>query len=72
MDAENYPRDKRVETVFLEHEVHVTRAVGVAAEMLQEFANRSIVRNWIWHWQDCLEPESARVITSQDGSTIRP
>lgn len=56
---------------LLEHEMHMARSVAMAFQSLQELANRSIVRDWIGHGNDCLEPEDAFLVTVHYCSLIR-
>jgi hypothetical protein len=64
-------RDQRIVAVLLEHEVHVAWSVRVALKSLKELANWTVMWNWIRHRLDSVEPEGARIVTSQDCSTIR-
>lgn len=48
----------------------MTWSIGVPLEKLQELANRTIMRNWIWHRDYCLEPKDALVITVHHRSTV--
>lgn len=39
-------------------------------QLLEELADRSIVRNWIWHRKDSFEPEMSGIVTRHDCSAI--
>jgi hypothetical protein len=65
-------RYQRVEAAFLEHKMHMTRPVRMAAELLQKFADWAVVRNRIRHRKDRFEPESTRLVTGQDCPAVWP
>lgn len=59
-----------VEAFLLKHKVHVAWPVAMPLQQLQQLADRSIVRDWVWHWHNRLEPEQPFLVTVHHCSLI--
>lgn len=44
----------------------------MSSELLQQVSYRSVIRNWIRHWHDSLEPKITVLIRHHHTPTIRP
>lgn len=65
-------RYQMIITWLLEHEMHMAGAIRMSVELLQKLSNGAIVRNWVRHRLDGLEPERTVVLAFYYDSPIWP
>lgn len=68
----NILRDETVISRFLEHEMHMTWAVRMPLEPLQELTNWSIIWNRIRNRHNGFEVEGTLLVALQHGTTVWP
>jgi hypothetical protein len=63
-------RDQMIPPLLLEHKMHMRRPPGMAMQLLQQLADRPIVRNRITNGPDGLEPKGTFLIRLHDRSAV--
>lgn len=64
-------RDQLIPTLLLKHEVNMRRPPRMSPQPLQQLPHRPIMRDWVAHRLQPLEPEPAFLITQHDAPLAR-
>ena len=63
-------RNQIIKSLLLEHEVHMARSPAMSSQFFEQLADRPIIRNWVWHGYNTLEPKNTILVTSDNCTAI--
>lgn len=63
-------RNEMIETLLLEHKVHMTWSVTMPVQQLEQLPHWTIIGNRIWNGNDCLEPKDSLLVAMHHSSLI--
>lgn len=64
-------RDEMIETLLLEHEVHVAWPIAMSVQHFEQLANWTIVRDRVRYRNDSLKVEDAVLVALHNSSLVR-